>query len=206
MDQKKTGELIRRLRLEQGMTQNRLAQRLGVSGQAVSKWERGLGCPELSLLPGLARIFQVDLEGLLAGELEFNEPIGGNMKRLTFYVCPDCGNLLTAAGEAGITCCGKKLEPLTPQEPQESQALTVEKVDGEWYVASDHPMEKEHYISFVALAEGDTLVLCRQYPEWNLQARRPASGGARCCGIAPSTGCSAKSCNFLTEASAYAVL
>ena len=42
MDQIRTGSLIRRLRLEQGMTQLALAERLGVSDKAVSKWERGV--------------------------------------------------------------------------------------------------------------------------------------------------------------------
>jgi len=51
MDQKKTGALIRVLRLEKGLTQQGLAELLGVSNRAVSKWERGLGSPDLSLLP-----------------------------------------------------------------------------------------------------------------------------------------------------------
>lgn len=51
MDQIRTGSLIRRLRLEQGMTQLALAERLGVSDKAVSKWERGCGVPDLSILP-----------------------------------------------------------------------------------------------------------------------------------------------------------
>lgn len=46
MDQIRTGSLIRRLRLEQGMTQLALAERLGVSDKAVSKWKRGCGAPD----------------------------------------------------------------------------------------------------------------------------------------------------------------
>ena len=45
MNQERTGALIRRLRMEKGLTQRELAGRLGVSDKAVSKWERGLGCP-----------------------------------------------------------------------------------------------------------------------------------------------------------------
>lgn len=52
MDQIRTGSLIRRLRLEQGMTQLALAERLGVSDKAVSKWERG--CGALRSLTGCA--------------------------------------------------------------------------------------------------------------------------------------------------------
>ena len=53
MDCEKTGKLIRRLRQEKGYTQAGLADRLHVSDKAVSKWERGLGCPDISLLPQL---------------------------------------------------------------------------------------------------------------------------------------------------------
>ena len=69
MDQKKTGALIRVLRLEKGLTQQGLAELLGVSNRAVSKWERGLGSPDLSLLPALSLQLGVDLAGLLSGGL-----------------------------------------------------------------------------------------------------------------------------------------
>ena len=54
MDQIKTGALIRTLRQKEGLTQQALADRLGVSDKAISKWERGCGAPELTLLPMLA--------------------------------------------------------------------------------------------------------------------------------------------------------
>lgn len=59
---------IRRLRLEQGLTQEELAERLGVTGQAVSKWERGESCPDIQLLPGLANLFGVTLDELVGME------------------------------------------------------------------------------------------------------------------------------------------
>ena len=55
MDNIRTGALIRRLRRELGLTQLQLAGRLGVSDKAVSKWERGLGSPEVSHCPGCPR-------------------------------------------------------------------------------------------------------------------------------------------------------
>lgn len=58
MDQIRTGSLIRRLRLEQGMTQLALAERLGVSDKAVSKWERG--CGALRSLTGCAILGQTN--------------------------------------------------------------------------------------------------------------------------------------------------
>lgn len=54
MDTRRTGGLIRSLREERGLTQLQLAQLVGVGDKAVSKWERGGGCPDVSLLPALA--------------------------------------------------------------------------------------------------------------------------------------------------------
>ena len=174
MDQTKTGGLIRALRTQKGLTQKALAETVGVGDKAVSKWERGLGCPDVSLLPELSRVLGVGLETLLTGRLDANDQERGNMKKLNFYVCPDCGNLITAATEAGVSCCGRTLLPLEPQKPEEP--LSVEKIDGSWFISSPHPMTKEHYVSFVALLTGDTLFLRRLYPEWDLQTRIPAFG------------------------------
>lgn len=63
MDCKKSGALIRRLRLGKDMTQSALAEILGVSVQAVSKWERGLGYPDMSLINDLSSILGVDAKG-----------------------------------------------------------------------------------------------------------------------------------------------
>ena len=54
MDPVKTGTLIRTLRTCLGLTQQQLAERLTVSDRTISKWERGLGCPDISLLSPLA--------------------------------------------------------------------------------------------------------------------------------------------------------
>ena len=174
MDQTKTGGLIRALRTQKGLTQKALAEAVGVGDKAVSKWERGLGCPDVSLLPELSRVLGVGLEALLSGELDANDQERGNMKKLNFYVCPDCGSLITAAAEAGVSCCGRTLLPLEPQKPEEP--LSVEKIDGSWFISSPHPMTKEHYVSFVALLTGDALFLRRLYPEWDMQTRIPCIG------------------------------
>ena len=94
MDQIRTGRLIRTLRLSLGMTQLALAERLGVSDKAVSKWERGCGAPDLSLLPLLSQTLGVDTDTLLRGDLEANDMSNGNLNNMRFYVCPDCGNLI----------------------------------------------------------------------------------------------------------------
>ena len=92
MDQIKTGELIRRFRTEIGLTQKQLAERINVSDKAVSKWERGNGCPDVSLLSALAEVFGTDVQVLLSGEIDKNESEKGNMKKIKFYVCSKCGN------------------------------------------------------------------------------------------------------------------
>lgn len=51
--------------------------------------------------------------------------------------------------------------------------LTAELSDGEWYLTSGHPMQREHYLSFAALVNEDTVVLRRLYPEWGAQTRLP---------------------------------
>lgn len=61
-------ENIAALRKEKGMTQEELAAKLGVSGQAVSKWESGVCCPDIGLLPELADIFGVSLDALMGRE------------------------------------------------------------------------------------------------------------------------------------------
>lgn len=67
MDQKKTGALIAKARKEKDLTQEQLAARLHVSHTTVSKWERGLGFPEVSLLEPLAAELELTLDQLFKG-------------------------------------------------------------------------------------------------------------------------------------------
>ena len=173
MDPIKTGRLIRQLRTERKLTQKQLAEHLHVSDKAVSKWERGNGCPDLSLLSALADLFGTDIRVLLAGEFSRNESEKGDMKKLKFYVCRECGNIVTASSEASVTCCGKLLSVLVPRKAEPDEMLSVEEIDDAWFVTSAHPMTKEHYISFVALVTDSSVTVSRQYPEWNLQCSLP---------------------------------
>ncbi|HIU71179.1 MAG TPA: helix-turn-helix transcriptional regulator [Candidatus Galloscillospira excrementipullorum] len=65
MNSVETGARIAALRKERGMTQRDLAQPVGVSDKAVSKWERGECFPDVTLFPRLAALFEVDLEELM---------------------------------------------------------------------------------------------------------------------------------------------
>lgn len=173
MDNKKTGELILKLRKALGLTQKQLADKLNVSDKAVSKWERGIGLPDVSLLGKLSEIFGVNVEGLLDGKLQSNTFAAGNMKKSKFYICPLCGNITLCTGEAQITCCSRKLTEAVPQKPDSEHTLEISTVEDEWFITSPHTMEKGHYISFLAFATDDRLQIIKQYPEWNLQARIP---------------------------------
>lgn len=73
MDCSKVGNLIRALRNEKAMTQRQLADAMNISDKTISKWERGLGCPDVSLLPELSSLLGVDIEKILSGELNPND-------------------------------------------------------------------------------------------------------------------------------------
>lgn len=176
MDVRKTGSLIAALRREQNMTQKELAELLCLSDRTVSKWERGAGAPDVSLWSDLSEILGISVRDLLAGERTINPKDGGNMKRTKFYVCPHCGNILTASSAAQLTCCGAPLSPLEAKPEDSAHTISVETMDGEYYVSMQHEMSKAHYISFFACLTGDKLYLNRLYPEGDAAARFPRIG------------------------------
>ena len=68
MDQVKIGKFIADLRKEKGLTQRELAETMGVSDKTISKWERGNGMPEMSMLMPLCRLLGINVNELLSGE------------------------------------------------------------------------------------------------------------------------------------------
>ena len=64
------GKRIAALRREKGLKQDELAEAMGISPQAVSKWENDQTCPDISLLPALAKILGVSTDELLSGKQE----------------------------------------------------------------------------------------------------------------------------------------
>lgn len=68
MDKRKTGEFIAECRKEQKLTQEQLAEKLGISKNAVSKWERGICLMDMSLLKPLSEILEVSVLDILSGE------------------------------------------------------------------------------------------------------------------------------------------
>lgn len=173
MDYEKVGNLILQLRKEKSMTQKQVADLLNISDKTISKWERGLGCPDVSLLSELSKIFDINIEKILLGDLEPNDMDGGNMKRIKFYVCPNCGNIITSTGEGEMSCCGRKLKALTPSIIDDNHEISVEEVENDYYVTINHEMSKEHYISFVAYVTYDRVLLIKLYPEQSPTVRFP---------------------------------
>ena len=173
MDCKKVGALIAQLRKGKNITQKQLADRLNISDRAVSKWERGLGLPDVSILSEVAEMLGITVETLLCGEVSENDLNGGNMKETKYYVCKSCGNIALSTGNAEISCCGKKMTAETPQKANDENTVEIHEVENELYITSRHPMTKEHYISFAAFADGGSLYMAKQYPEWDFQLRLP---------------------------------
>ncbi len=171
MDKYVTGAVIRKLRENKKMTQEELAENLFVSSKAVSKWETGQGFPDVSLIEPLAKALGISVIELLSGEDIKNINRASNMNRCKFYVCPVCGNVVEATGEAVVSCCGITLPPLDAEECDDEHRINVETVEDEYYVTVDHPMTKNHYISFLAAVSDDGIQLKKLYPEGLCEAR-----------------------------------
>lgn len=77
MNAEKTGTLIYEIRCRKNLTQKELAEMVNVSDKAVSKWERGEGCPDVTILPALANALGIEMETLMNGELPVTQDVSG---------------------------------------------------------------------------------------------------------------------------------
>ena len=146
MDSYVTGTAIRQLREAKHLTQAELAEKLAVSAKAISKWETARGLPDISLLEPLAAALGVSVLELMQGEPVVNRNRSANLLRSKLYVCPLCGNVLHATGQAVVSCCGITLPPLDISEADdadEHHQLTLERVEDELFVTIYHPMTKD---------------------------------------------------------------
>ena len=86
MNELKIGERIAKLRETSGLTQAELAEKLGVTDRAVSKWETGGGYPDITLLAPIADVFGVSIDYLLRGTPQLRQKIeifwGGDSRRI----------------------------------------------------------------------------------------------------------------------------
>ena len=72
------GEKIKELRIKHDLTQEKLAEKLNISDRAISKWERGLGCPDVSLLERLSQTLDVSILEIADGTFEVISTSGDN--------------------------------------------------------------------------------------------------------------------------------
>ena len=177
MNNEKIGALIAQLRKEKGLTQQELAERLHLSNKTVSKWECGQGAPDASVWDTLADVLGADLQKLLQGELAPKKPDVGRIDKLRFYVCPSCGNIITSTTKGEFFCCGRRLEPLTAVMVEEADKPTIEDFDNDYYVSFAHPMQKDHYLQFVAYVADDRSMTVRLYPEQEAAIHLPVMHG-----------------------------
>lgn len=166
-----TGNTVKTLREKKGYTQKQLAEILCISDKTVSKWETGKGLPDIGIMPELAAALGVSVAELLTGDCAENKNRSSNMKKVTFYVCPVCGNIIQASGNGAFNCCGILLPELGIEEVSPEHILKAEEMDGEYYVSMEHVMEKDHYISFFAYVTSNYVQLLKLYPEQNAEGR-----------------------------------
>ena len=173
-----SGKVVRELREKSRLTQRELAERIHVSHKTISKWETEKGFPDIGILPELAKQLGVSVAELLTGEIRENENRSGNLRKTHLYVCPICSNVIAAVGKGSFSCCGILLPEAEPEEPDEEHEIMLEKVEDELCVTMEHPMHKQHYISFLAVVTADRAEIIKLYPEQDICVRIRKRKGA----------------------------
>ncbi len=171
-----TGATIKKLREARGLTQLQLADEIGVTAKAVSKWETAKGLPDISLIEPLSRALGVSVMELMSGETVVNKNASSNILFSKFYVCPVCGNIIHTTGEAVISCCGIPLPPLEAEELDDEHIVSIENLEDEKFIVVHHEMSKTHFISFIAYVTTDKVQFIKLYPEGNAEVRMQLRG------------------------------
>ena len=171
-----SGKIIKELREGKNLTQKQLGEIISVSDKTVSKWETERGLPDITLIEPLSKALGVSVAELLSGESITNKNRAGNIRKTKFYVCPVCGNIISAMGEGAFSCCGIKLPPLSAEVPDGEHSFSAERPENDIYIRFDHPMTKEHYISFAAYVTYSGILLKKLYPEQEPEIRFPFLG------------------------------
>lgn len=107
-------------------------------------------------------------------------------ENVRFYICPICGNVigLIDGDMSRIVCCGRPMERMeanTTDASVEKHVPTYEKIDDEIVVkvgSVEHPMEKDHYIMWIAQVSDNKTIRVRLYPEQSTETRFPYMPGS----------------------------
>ena len=99
-----------------------------------------------------------------------------NMLRSKFYICPVCGNVVHSLGDIELCCCGVSVKAAEVFDTDEAHRPVIENVEDEQFISFDHPMIKQHFISFAAFVTSDKLQMIKLYPEGNAQCRLKLHG------------------------------
>lgn len=176
MDSYITGVTIKKLRESKSLTQQQLAEKIGVTPKAISKWETAKGLPDISLIEPLSQALGVSVMELMSGETIVNRNTSSNILFSKFYVCPVCGNVIRTTGDTFVSCCGITLPVLEAEDIDDAHIVTIENVEDEHFIKVCHDMSKKHYISFVAYVTCDRVQFVKFYPEGNAETRMQLRG------------------------------
>ena len=105
MDQTKVGQFLKQIRKEKGITQEEFAEKIGVSGRTVSRWETGSNMPDISLLVDIADFYDVDVREIIEGAKKsemMNDDIRDTAEKMADYAGAEKGRLLKFAQITGI--------------------------------------------------------------------------------------------------------
>ena len=170
------GNKILELRTQLNLSQTELAQLVGVTNKAVSKWETSKGLPDISLIEPLSQALGVSVLELMSGDTVINKNLSSNIMFSKFYVCPVCGNVIHSTGAAVISCCGISLPALEAEEIDDEHIVSIENVEDEKFITVHHEMTKTHFISFAAYVTCDRMQFVKFYPEGNAETRMQFRG------------------------------
>lgn len=131
MDLQKTGELIALKRKELRLTQKMLADRLNISDRTVSKWERGIGFPDVSLIEPLADALELTVLELFRGEIEVPTPEEERSAREVLNICRPQMEARTSRARRWVIGMGILLILLIASLP-----WLITTAHGEWLVSS----------------------------------------------------------------------
>lgn len=178
MNAEKTGKIIYEARIKKGMTQKELADAIAVTDKAVCKWEKGHGCPDITLLSQLSRVLEIDIQSILRGVQVKDNAAAGNLKRLKVYRCPSCGNLVVSEKEIELSCCGNRMLALKARRTDDPKYLpAISEFDGRYLVNFNHPMTKDDYIANFITVQYDRFTVTNLFAEMEASVTLSQIGG-----------------------------